>query len=177
MWCNLIQWIISSSHDEGKAVYGFARRHINKCPACRQFEQNIIRLEKKLRQSPLPTTSTEFVLHNDAQPAVLHLIFRRPVLVTAAAAAVIIAITVISVFVQMSDSQPSTSITIKIDRPETINISLPLNPGESVDRSVMTIQKHATDSMEREFNNITSDARTASIALIGYLPGDMEGPK
>ena len=49
MICNLIQWLVSRAEDDGTAMPGWAKRHVDICPECRQFHAAAAALSVRLK--------------------------------------------------------------------------------------------------------------------------------
>ena len=49
MLCTLSRWLISRAEDSGKALPGFAGRHVRQCRACAEFARTTATLSSRLR--------------------------------------------------------------------------------------------------------------------------------
>ena len=55
MICPVVRYLISRSADNGRKLAGLARRHVDRCPACRQFEQGLAELGRRLAEDAAAT--------------------------------------------------------------------------------------------------------------------------
>lgn len=102
MLCSLYRWYVSRSIDLGKSIPAFLSRHGLRCQACREFSGFCRTLEpraahdfKNLLAESSPTSSQIFSLHVNKKPAQNGNKFFRAPLLSAAAAVLVIFISLV----------------------------------------------------------------------------------
>jgi len=179
MYCSIIKKQIDRSLDEGAPLSARVGRHLERCPSCRLYYENLFRVEAKLRQEmpDVPDADASVLegkilskIRSEARTAFVqpqsHWVLRP---LTAAAAVLLLA----ALF----------GLLRNLNRPAAMNVPEELNPFQrALTSDLYTIQNQLlADSLqqpfETEMNNLAKDMQTAVRFVSACLPQPPWGPE
>ncbi len=183
MWCRIVQRILMRRRSAGRDLPGRVGEHLARCPRCRQADEQLADLADGLRADTPPEPDLPPALRERILRAAKHArpgsaaegtpetggpstrITLRPVLVMAAAASVLLAITLAALFAPVSPPPPGGSA-------RTPPPAVP-GPDDVTEPFWQGVDTLANDPVEAELARLAEDARELSSGMLACIPGDL----